>query len=188
MVIDMTRHGGATEIPVAECIDNRLSTWRVRTDIQPDYDEDTKEQKGVTFIETEFPYKPSMDEVKDFVLGVINAQTDEKILTGYTWKVLHGEDAGKIANVWLSAENKENYKAKYDTAQDAPELIKWPSKFKVSENEDKTPVYEYFADVTELKAFYYGGLNFIEQTVNEGWAIKDNIDWTPYEEALNPAE
>ena len=128
----------------------------------------------------------SLLDVKKAVIADINARTDEKILSGYEWTVLHGDDAGKTVKVWLSAENKENYKAKYDTAKDDPELITWPSKFKVSENDDLTPVYEYFAGIAELKAFYYGGLNYIEQTVNAGWAEKDAIDWSPYE-ALFPA-
>lgn len=182
MNIDMTRHQGATGISVAECIDKRFNTWRVRTDFQPAYDEDEQHQEGVTFIETEYPYKPSMDEVKDFVYAVINAKTDEKILCGYEWTVLHGADAGKTVKVWLSDENKENYKAKYDTAKNDPELITWPCKFKVAENADRTPVYEYFDNLAELKAFYYGGLNYIEQTVNAGWAEKDGFDFTPYEE------
>ena len=111
----------------------------------------------------------SLLDVKKAIIADINARTDEKILSGYEWTILHG-----------------NYKAKYDTAKDDPELITWPSKFKVSENDDLTPVYEYFANVAELKAFYYGGLNYIEQTVNAGWAEKDAIDWAPYE-SLFPA-
>jgi hypothetical protein len=128
----------------------------------------------------------SLQMVKDAILADINSRTDEKILSGYEWTVLHGDDAGKTVKVWLSAENKENYKAKFDMAHDDPELVTWPAQFKVSENDDKTPVYEFFEDITELKAFYYGGLNYIEQTVNAGWAEKDGMDWSPYE-ALFPA-
>ncbi len=128
----------------------------------------------------------SLADVKQAIIDDIDARTDEKILSGYEWTVLHGSDAGKTVKVWLSAENKENYKAKFDMAKDDPELVTWPAKFKISENDDKTPVYEYFEDFTELKTFYYGGLGYIEQTVNEGWAEKDAIDWTPYE-TLFPA-
>ena len=90
MNIDMTRHIGATGISVAECIDKRFNTWRVRTDFQPNIDPMTEEESGVTFIETEFPYKPSMNEVKDFVLEVINSQTDYKILTAFQWTLTKG--------------------------------------------------------------------------------------------------
>ncbi len=81
MTIDMTRHNGATGISVAECIDQRFGVWRVRTDFQPDINPETEEQRGVTFIETEFPYKPTIAEVKDFVQSVVNAKTTALIIT-----------------------------------------------------------------------------------------------------------
>lgn len=154
----------------------------VSYDLQPEPDGEHVTWKEVYFYKTQG--RPDITRLKDAVIKDINDWTDEKILTGYQWTVLHGNDAGKTVNVWLSNENKENYKAKYDTAKDAPELAVWPTKFKVSETEDKEPVYEYFADVNELKAFYYGGLAFIEQAVNDGWAKKDGIDWQAYEDAL----
>lgn len=164
---------------------------REGTQIIVSYGYEAIDKKEGTWYEVSLPAANypllSLQDVKKAILDDINARTDEKILFGYEWTVLHGDDAGKTVKVWLSAENKENYKAKYDTAKDDPELITWPSKFKVSENDDQTPVYEYFANVAELKAFYYGGLNYIEQTVNAGWTEKDAIDWTPYE-ALFPQQ
>ena len=100
MNIDMTRHQGATGISVAECIDKRFGTWRVRTDFQPSVDEETGEQTGVTFVETEFPYKPTLQEVREFVLGVINQRITDRIVGGMTWQ-------GKP--VWLSIENQLNF-------------------------------------------------------------------------------
>ena len=41
MTIDMTRHQGDQNIPVIECTDTRLQTYRVRTDMQPDTDEES---------------------------------------------------------------------------------------------------------------------------------------------------
>lgn len=125
--------------------------------------------------------------VEDAIIADIDAQTDAKILNGYQWTILHGDDTGKMVNVWLSAENQTNYKAKHDTAVQYPNLVEFPMKFKVSEIEDeeahiKTPVYEIFQNINELAQFYLGGLAYIERTVNEGWARKDSIDWTPYKE------
>ena len=54
-------------------------------------------------------------------------------------------------------------------------------KFKVEQNEDGTAVYDIFETVDEITRFYISGVNFINQTLNEGWARKDSIDWTPYE-------
>lgn len=123
----------------------------------------------------------TFDGLKDLVLGDINDSVDEKILSGFQWTVLHGDDAGTTANVWLSKENQNNFKAKHDAAKEYPQLVSWPMKYKIGEKEDKTPVYEYFQNIEELAQFYLGGISYIEQCYNEGWAKKDAVDWTPYE-------
>ena len=51
--------------------------------------------------------------------------------------------------------------------------------------EDKQPIYHTFETFEELDRFYVGGVAYINQCLNEGWARKDSIDWTPYE-ALFP--
>lgn len=188
MEISMTRHGGAIGLAVAEEIDRR-GIWRVRTDIQPDMDTETGEQRGVTFIETEFPYKPSMDEVKDFVYSVKNAQIDQRILTGYKWD-------GK--SVWLSSENQFNYIVAFVFACLAA-VFGWLSKpffdegfsmfpvvFKLGTNDD--PHYESFKDMDALKPFCIGAFQHVWTTLRTGWAEKGAIDFTSYEEILNPAE
>jgi len=176
MTIDMTRHSGDKSLPVVECTDSKLQKYRVRTDLRPDYDEETEEQRGVTFIETEFPYKPSMDEVKEFVFAVIDAQTDAKILNGYPFTP---DGAEEPIIVWLSKENQTNF-------SEAHRLQIVPVKFKLNETADKQPVYHVFETFEELDRFYSGGVVYINQCLQEGWAKKDNFDFTPYEQALNP--
>ncbi|MBR4314218.1 MAG: hypothetical protein IKP66_04835 [Lachnospiraceae bacterium] len=125
----------------------------------------------------------SFEEVRDAIIADIDAQTDAKILDGYQWTILHGDDAGKTINVWLSKENQSNFKAKHDTATQYPQLTTYPIVYKVGEVEEdglKRPVYEHFQDVNELAQFYLGGLAYIEQTLAEGWQRKDSIDWEPY--------
>ena len=173
MNIDITRHHGATELKVAECIDKRFGTWRVRTDFQPSVDAETGEQSGVTFIETEFPYKPSMQEVKDFVYGVINMQTDEKILTGFVWNGLP---------VWLSPENQRNFSEADRKAEKNPDIL--PIVFKIGE-QDGQPVYHTFETYEELDGFYTQAFAYIQRCLVEGWQQKDAVDFTPYEKALN---
>ena len=175
MNIDITRHHGATELKVAECIDKRFGTWRVRTDFQPDMEEDGKTQRGVTFIETEFPYKPSMDDVKDFVKAVIDAETDAKILNGYPFTP---DGAEEPVVVWLSKESQTNF-------SEAHRLQIVPVKFKLNETEDKQAIYHTFETFEELDRFYKGGVQWINQCLNEGWQKKDTFDFTPYEKALN---
>lgn len=128
----------------------------------------------------------SLADIKAAIIADINARTDERILNGFEWTVLHGDDAGKTVKVWLSTENQNNFKAKHDAAKDYPELVTFPMKYKIGEDENEVPVYENFADIQELAQFYLGGLAYIEQQYNAGWAEKDAIDWAPYE-ALFPA-
>lgn len=173
MNIDITRHHGATELKVAECIDKRFGTWRVRTDFQPDMEEDGKTQRGVTFIEAEYPYKPSMQEVKDFVYGVINMQTDEKILTGFVWN---------NKPVWLSPENQRNFSEADRKAEKNPDIL--PIVFKIGE-QDGQPVYHTFETYEELDGFYTQAFAYIQRCLVEGWQQKDAFDFTPYEKALN---
>ena len=174
MEINLKRHGGAEGISVAECIDNHIGTWRVRTDFLPEEGEEN--QGNVTFIETEFPYKPSMDEVKEFGFAVIDAQTDAKILNGYPFTP---DGAEEPIIVWLSKENQTNF-------SEAHRLQIVPVKFKLNETADKQPVYHVFETFEELDRFYSGGVFYINQCLQEGWAKKDNFDFTPYEQALNP--
>lgn len=126
----------------------------------------------------------SFHDVKDAIEGDINAQTDEKILKECPWTVLHGDDAGKHVKLWLNAENQRNYSEEQRVAL-MTNGANLPAKVKVSENEDKTVVYDTFETVEEITQFYLAGVNFIKTTINEGWARKDAIDWAPYE-ALFP--
>jgi len=173
MEINMTRHQGDNGLPVIECTDTRLQKYRVRTDFQPSVDQETGEQSGVTFIETEFPYKPTLQEVKDFVYGVINLQTDEKILTGFVWNGLP---------VWLSPENQRNFSEADRKAEKNPDIL--PIVFKIGE-QDGQPVYHTFETYEELDGFYTQAFAYIQRCLVEGWRKKDTFDFTPYEEELN---
>lgn len=122
----------------------------------------------------------SFADVKDVIENDINAQTDEKILTGFVWTT----EGGDPIKVWLSMENQSNYSEAYHIAERKPESI-LPVTFKLGELPDKTPVYHTFETFEELESFYLSGAAFKNQCLNEGWARKDNIDWAPYE-ALFP--
>lgn len=177
MEIDITRHSGDSNLPVVECTDTRLQKYRIRTDIQPVLGED---ETGVTFVETEYPYKPSIDEVREFCLGVINAQTDMKILTGFVWT----PEGGNPINVWLSAENQRNFSEAERKAAANPLLL--PLTFKLGEDANGEAVYHTFETIEELSGFYDAAFIYINQCLQEGWQKKDNFDFTPYEQALNP--
>lgn len=116
--------------------------------------------------------KPSLNEIKDFILGVINENTDKKILSGFKWKDMQ---------VWLSSENQFNYKATYDLAvMKESDVLPVVFKFGSSNN----PIYYEFTTVDELEDFYLNAITYIRDTLADGWKMKDSINWNEYEEAL----
>lgn len=176
--IDMTRHKGSQGVALVECANKRKQKYIVRTDLQPYL---TEESEGVTFIEKRFDYKPSIEEVKEFVKGVIDKHTDEKIIRGFVWNPATGGDP---IPVWLSTENQFNFKSAYDLAMQKNGAT-LPVTFKMGEQADGTPVYHTFETMEDADDFFVKAVAFINQTLAEGWAKKDSIDWSPYEQALN---
>ena len=181
MTIDMTRHQGSKGVALVELASKRKQHYIVRTDIQ---NIESEEGELVDFIEARFPYKPSMNEIKDFCYGVINAQTDEQILTGFMWTPSGSEIP---INVWLSEENQRNFSEAQRLAMVSPESV-LPVKFKLGETSEGEPVYHTFETLEELNQFYFSAFGFIKATLDAGWQKKDSFDFTPYEEALNPVE
>lgn len=165
-------HGGK-DIALIECINPRLQKYRVRWDLQPYYDEEMGEERGVTFIEKEFLYKPSIGEVKDTILSWMNEQIDNKIVSGFYWQGM---------SVWLSAENQFNYKAAYDLATQT-QGGNLPVVFKFGDTQN--PVYHTFYTLDELGSFYLQAMAYINEQLQWGWETKDSIDWGEYEKQLN---
>ena len=124
----------------------------------------------------EFDHVPTKQEVRDVIISHIDTRTDARILNGYQWTVLHGSDAGKTVNVWLSAENQSNYKAKHDVALAYPQLVTFPMRYKISEDAQKRAIYEESQDISELATFYLGGIAYIERCIDEGWEEKDSVN------------
>lgn len=120
--------------------------------------------------------RPSFEAAKKAIIADINARTDEKILNGYEFTP-DGEETPIV--VWLSKESQTDFSEPH-------RLQIVPIKFKLNETADMQPIYHTFETFEELDRFYKGGVRYINQCLNEGWAEKDSIDWTPYEQALNP--
>lgn len=116
-----------------------------------------------------YDHKPTLDEVKADIIALIDAQTDEKILTGCLFE---GNQ------VWLSTENQFNYKAEYDLAvQTDGSNLPYTVKLGATDN----PVYKTFSTIEDFKTFYTKVLAYIKQCYTDGWTEKDNIDWTKFE-------
>ena len=128
--------------------------------------------------EVYFPRKvvdlPSIEQVREAVLADIDRQTDVQILNGYEFTP---DGAQEPIVVWLSKESQTNF-------SEAHRLEIVPVKFKLNETADQQPIYHEFTTFAELDRFYKGGVQYINQCLNAGWARKDAIDWEAYEAAL----
>lgn len=120
-----------------------------------------------------FPYKPTVDVIKDVILDIENAAIDKKILSGFVWNDM---------TVWLSSENQFNYKAAYDLAIQT-NGANLPLTFKFGDSED--PKYYEVKTLEDLSDFYIKTMSFVNTTLVEGWKKKDSINWDLYQELLD---
>lgn len=145
---------------------------KIAFDYEPFFDTDEEgnkvESNVGTWAEHVFKKKPSLSQIKDFILSEINKRTDELILSGFTWK---------DKRVWLSTENQFNYKAAYDLAVQT-NGANLPQVFKFGSTEN--PEYYKFETVEELTDFYTKATAYINQCLTVGWAKKDSINWDNY--------
>lgn len=148
---------------------------KIAFDYKPFYDIDedgNKVESNVgTWAEHVFRNKPSLSQVKDFILTEINKRTDRLILSGFVWKGVP---------VWLSMENQLNYKTAYDLAVQTNGQVLPTFKFGTTES----PVYYKFESLEDLKDFYISAMSYVTDTLAAGWQEKDKIDWTVYEDLL----
>lgn len=128
-----------------------------------------KETNLATWMSEIVHFVPTIDYIKNLILGYYNKQIDKKILSGFVWKEMP---------IWLSTENQFNYKAAYDLAVQT-QGASLPVKFKFGTTDE--PVYYTFTDIAELTQFYTQAIAFVNQTLAEGWDKKDSIDWSSYE-------
>lgn len=169
----MRRVQGTIGVALVECINRYIGKYRIRWDILSEPDDNINKQ-AVSFYEIEIisQYKPKINNIKQALLDGINQMIDDKILSGFVWKDMP---------VWLSTENQFNYKAAYDLAvmsqgKSLPVLFK----FGTTEN----PIYYTFETLEDISDFYLSAMAYISKTLEDGWVMKDSIDWSEYEEAL----
>lgn len=159
----MERIKGTTETPIVERIGKTYYVrWGYKTD----------ENGEITYDQIEFPYKPTVDIIKDIILGIENSKIDKEILSGFVWNGM---------SVWLSSENQFNYKAAYDLASQT-NGGSLPVTFKFGDTEN--PVYHEFKTLDDIADFYVKAMSHVNNTLKEGWESKDSIDWSLYKNAL----
>ena len=160
----MRRIEGTAGVKLIECTHPAKNRWRIRWDVQE------REDGSASYMEKEFSHKPTDDEIKQTIIGWINAQTDEAILSGFVWNDMP---------VWLSSENQFNYKAAYDLAvQTAGATL--PVKFKFGT--DDVPCYHTFQTVEELSDFYIQSIQYVQNLLDECWNKKDAFSLDSYRE------
>ena len=164
----MRRVQGMKGIALVECINHYINKYRLRWDIQKEEGDDV-----VSFFETDYISKKlRFADIKNAILDAINKDVDQKILSGFTWKDMP---------VWLSTENQFNYKAAYDLAVMAQGKT-LPVVFKFGTID--TPVYHTFDTLEDISDFYLSAMAYISKTLEEGWKLKDSIDWSEYEKYI----
>lgn len=111
---------------------------------------------------------PTFQQLKTMILDWYNKQVDDKILKGFKWKDMP---------VWLSTENQFNYKAAYDLAVQT-NGANLPIMFKFGNTD--APVYYTFTNVQDITDFYVQATTYINTCLQEGWGLKDSINWDAY--------
>lgn len=158
----MKRIEGSEGVALIECVNPVREKWRIRWDVQ-------KQDNGnVNYMEVEFNHQPTGEEIRDTIVSWINQQTDQAILSGFTYK-------GNM--VWLSSENQFNYKAAYDLAMQTQGAT-LPVTFKFGT--DDNPAYHQFDTLEEFSDFYTKALQHIQTTLAEGWKKKDSFSPDAY--------
>lgn len=125
----------------------------------------------IYFYKKQHPYI-SIEDVKAAIIADINNSVTKKIIEGFEW-----EDN----KVWLTNENQLNYKTAYDLAL-LDEKSFLPVTFKFGTDEE--PVYKTFDTLDDLEDFYIASVQHIKNTIQEGWQMKNSIDWSEYENKL----
>ena len=146
--------------------DGKMSV--VMWDYQPILTENGEETSVGTWKVEKFDKQLSFNEIKTFITNYYNEKIDEKILSGMVWKDM---------KIWLSSENQFNYKAAYDIAVQT-EGKNLPVMFKFGDTNE--PIYYVFDNLEELTDFYLSSMTYIQDTLANGWKVKDSINWDAY--------
>lgn len=158
----MKRVEGNSGVRLLECTNPVRNKWRVRWDVQ------LREDGSASYMEEEFGHRPSVDEIRSTVVSWYNRETDNAILSGFSYEGVP---------VWLSGENQFNYKAAYDLAVQTGGAT-LPVTFKFGG--DLEPVYREFATQEELADFYTKAMEYIQDTLAAGWKKKDTFNPEDY--------
>lgn len=157
-----------TRLPLICCINSVRGIWAYRLLTSESTEEDIDRKH---YIEWRIKGNPSISVIKQTILDWYNAEIDQKILSGFTWKGY---------SVWLSSENQFNYKASHDLAvmTNGESLKTGEVVFKFGTDEE--PIYYTFTELEDIQDFYVKSVQHISKTLKEGWEAKGSINWEEY--------
>lgn len=158
---------GNKDIALIECINPKIGKYRIRFNVKQ------HEEDMVSFYEFDVLGKPTFDSLAEEIERHINSETDRRILSEFVWRDIP---------IWLSMENQFNYKAAYDLAMQTGGGT-LPVTFKLGDS--KNPIYHEFTTVEELSDFYIRAINFVSETLKDGWLLKDEIELSKYQDILS---
>ena len=182
--------------------DTKNGLWFIRWDVKKIND------NTYSYEEEAFSYPITIVDVKNVITEWYNKQTNTSILHGFNWK---------DRQVYLSDENKFNYKAIIDEAarietaiaiwdKEHPELA---GKNHIIENDIEVPTgrpytllpitlklgrdnssnsFYVFETIEELQDFFSAGVQYLIGAYGQGWYKIATFDYIPYEEAINDLE
>jgi hypothetical protein len=154
----MRRVNSSIKLSLLECIDSKRDKWKVRWDEQKLYDMYTYEEQG-------FDHKPSLQEIQDLIYSYYNKQTENKIINDFEWN---------NKEFYLSKENQINYQMYHNAILSGS--MRFPLRVKLKDNS-----YMEFNTNGLYEDFYSNILRHINKCLQEGWNLKDNINWKEYE-------
>ena len=144
------------EVKLLECVGP--NEWRVRWDKQ-------KLENMYSYEERGFNYKPSFEEIQELIISYYNSKTENKIINDLVWDK---------KEIYLSKENQMNYQMYYNSLISGD--LNFPLRIKLKNNS-----YIEFNSITIYRDFYASILRHINKCLQEGWSLKDNINWEEYE-------
>lgn len=129
-----------------------------------------EDENGDTYnLRKNYDHRPSIDEIRTDIEELINKDVQDRILTGFTYDG---------STVWLSMENQSNYMAAVlDTSNRDGDIS-----VTIRTGSADAPAYKTFSSRAELMAFYTQVVAHIQSCLREGWAMKDSIDYSVFEE------
>lgn len=150
---------GPASAPKVECLAPMNQTpWVAR------FCYGTPDEDGMTtYAVAEYNHRPTVADVRQAVNSYYGDMVAQRILTGFVYDGL---------SVWLSEVNQLNYTAA---------MLTKAASLTIKGGTDEEPVYRTLTNEEEISQFVTAMREYIAACIAEGWKLRDNFDYAPYE-------